>query len=496
MAGIICAYQFFFVPLPANSNTYVMNAICRDAEIRFLESKLQSDKAEFIAVYGRRRIGKTYLIRELFSDRFSFAVSGVLNGDKSEQFQAFADALEDYGYKGDKPKNWMAAFRCLQLLLQKKLKGNKPVVVFIDEIPCLDTRNARFIPALDHFWNGWAAYQKQIKLIVCGSATSWIIGNLIDSHGGLHNRLTAELHLRQFTLLDVERYLNKRRFMWQRLEIVQAYMIFGGVPYYLSLLDPSQSLAQNIDRLLFAEDAPLRREYDRVFKSLFASPETYMRIVQLLAENKSGLTRNEISEKLSLNTGGGLSDMLAALENCDFIRCYSIREKKISSRLGLYQLTDFFTLFHYHFLTAHHSDEHFWVNLLDKPKQNTWFGFAFERVVMAHVPQIKKALGIAGMHTEYYSWRSKISEPKAQVDLLIERADKVINLCEIKYSDAQYIITKDEDMRYRNRIAAFKLETGTRCAIHSTFITTYGLQKGMYSSSVQHSLTIDDLFIE
>ena len=297
-----------------------------------------------------------------------------------------------------------------------------------------------------------------------------------------------------FTLSDVEQYLHKRRFMWQRQEIVRTYMVFGGVPYYLSLLDPSLSFAQNIDRLLFADSAPLRREYDRVFKSLFTSPDTYIRIVQILAEHKSGLTRNEIAEKLHIQTGGTLTAMLTVLENCDFVRCYSVREKKISSRQGIYQLTDFFTLFHFHFLTEKTGDEHYWVNLLDQPKQNIWFGFAFERVVMAHVPQIKQALGIGGMHTEYYSWRSKVSEPKAQVDLLIERADKVINLCEIKYSDAPYIITKDEDMRYRNRIAAFRQETGTRYAIHSTFITTFGLQKGMYSSSIQHSITMDDLF--
>ena len=471
-----------------------MDVVCRNEEIEFLEKKLSSNQAEFIALYGRRRIGKTFLIRQLFSRRFAFAVSGVLNAPTKEQFMVFADALTDYGYKGQMPKNWMEAFRCLQKLLQSKLKGKKPVIVFIDEIPCLDTRNARFIPALDHFWNGWAAHQKQIKLIVCGSATSWMIKNIIDSHGGLHNRLTAELHLRQFTLNEVEQYLRKRHFSWHRIEIAQTYMVFGGVPYYLSLLDPALSLAQNMDKLLFADNAPLQREYDRIFKSLFTAPEAFARIIQLLSEHKSGLTRNEIADKLHIKTGGTLTDMLSALENCDFIRCFYVREKKISSRQGIYQLVDFFTLFHFYFLTKPNTDEHFWTHMLGKPKLNVWYGLAFERVVMSHIPQIKRALGISGMHVDYYAWRSKTMNPGAQIDLLLERSDKVINLCEIKYSDMPYAITKDEATLYHNRLNAFRIETETRCAVQTTYITTCGLRKGMYASTIQHSVTLNDLF--
>lgn len=474
---------------------YMRELIGRNAESRLLEQYIGSSKSEFIAIYGRRRVGKTYLITQTFKDRLAFDMTGVLEGDKEDQMSSFFLSLQKAGYGGVKPKNWIEAFETLKVVLTPALaKGT--VIIFIDELPCLDTPRSGLVKALDLFWNGWATRQKNIKLIVCGSATTWMVDNIIDNHGGLHDRITHELHLHPFTLGETEEYLKTNGFRWNRLSFAQAYMILGGIPYYLSLLDKVQSLTENIDRLFFSADGELRREYDRLFKSLFRNPQPYMKIIQLLSSNRKGLTRSEISEKLGKETGGHLSKMLENLENCDFIRKYCVREKKINSKNGIYQLVDFFTRFHNDFCVKGTTDDHYWSNTLNTPKQNSWYGLAFERLCQAHIPQIKKALGIDRIHTEYYSWRSKESKPAAQIDLVIERADQITNLCEIKYSRAEYAIDSDENAKLQNRVADFERETGIRSAVNLTFITTFGLKPNSYSSDIHYRVQLDALFEE
>lgn len=468
--------------------------IGRNNEIQLLEAYASSGKAEFVALYGRRRVGKTFLIREHFKNHFAFEMTGTIDGTREEQLFNFIQALRKYGYDSKvKPANWAEAFVALQQLLEKKKQTGR-CIVFLDELPCLDTPRAGFVNALDHFWNSWASARKNVMLIVCGSATSWMVSNIIDNRGGLHNRITHEIHLKPFTLREVEQYLQNGKFGWSRLSMVQLYMIMGGTPYYLSLLDNKESLAQNVDRLFFAENGELKREYQRLYASLFRNPGGYMQIVRLLAECKSGLTREEIRKKLDVTTGGHLSRLLNDLVNCDFVRYYNVREKKIKSNAGIYQLTDSFTLFHFTFGKKNTTDEHYWSNTLDTPTQNTWLGLAFERVCMAHIPQIKKALGIDRIHTEYYSWRSKESEPKAQVDLVIERSDQIINLCEVKYAQAPYAISKAEDLKLRTRMENFRQETGTRAGIFLTFITIFGLKQNGYSDGVRAEVCMDDLF--
>lgn len=467
--------------------------IGRNLEQRLLEQYIESPRSEFIAIYGRRRVGKTYLVTETFKDRLAFDMTGVLEGEKEDQMASFFLSLQKSGYGGVKPKTWIEAFEALKIVLEPALaKG--AAVIFIDELPCLDTPRSGLVKALDLFWNGWANRKDNVKLIVCGSATTWMVDNIIDNHGGLHDRITHELHLHPFTLGETEDYLKVNGFRWNRLSVAQAYMILGGVPYYLSLLDKGQSLTANIDRLFFADDAELRREYDRLFKSLFRNPQPYARIIQLLCSNRKGLTRKEISEKIGKETGGHLSKMLENLENCDFIRQYRVKDKKINSKNGIFQLVDFFTRFHNDFCVKGTTDEHYWSNMLNTPRQNTWYGLAFERLCQAHIPQIKKALGIDRIHTEYYSWRSKSSKPAAQVDLVIERADQITNLCEIKYSRAEYSIDSDEYAKLQNRLADFERETGTKGAVNLTFITTFGLKDNSYSSDVHYLVCLDDLF--
>ena len=321
-----------------------------------------------------------------------------------------------------------------------------------------------------------------------------MIRNIIDNHGGLHNRITHEMHLHPFTLHETELYLNANKFNWNRLSTAQAYMILGGIPYYLSLLQPNESLPQNIDRLFFAENAEMHREYKRLFKSLFKNPEPYLLIMEELAKKKSGMTREEIATALDLSSGGGLSDRLEDLVYCDFIRRYYVKEKKIKSTSAIYQMTDFFTFFYLTFCLKPPTNPNFWVSTIDKPIQNTWFGLAYERLAMAHIPQIKRALRIDSIQTNFYSWRSKQSDPAVQIDLIIERADQVTNVCEVKYSQKEYAIDKEEDLRLRDRCGSFKEETKTRAAIHPVLVTTFGMKRNMYSDYITAEVTLDDLF--
>jgi len=332
-------------------------------------------------------------------------------------------------------------------------------------------------------------------LIVCGSATSWMVRNILDNRGGLHNRVTHEIHLHQFSLLQVEQYLQANGMDWDRLTIAQTYMALGGIPYYLSLLNPHLSLAENIDELFSNENGELRREYSRLYRSLFRNADPYMQIIELLYANHQGLTRKEIAAALKMESSGKLTQLLEDLTCCDFIRYYSVKSKRIKSSNGLYVLTDFLSFFHITFFRHPSTDAHFWTNQIDTPRINNWYGLAFERVCMAHIPQIKQALRIDRIRTEYYSWRSKTdTKPKAQIDLLIERADRMINLCEIKYSSEYYTLNQKEKENILRRMSSFRAETDCKKGIVPTLITTYGLNRNKHSDCIKAELCLNDLF--
>jgi hypothetical protein len=369
-------------------------------------------------------------------------------------------------------------------------------VLFIDELPCFDTPKAGFVRAFGHFWNSWGQRHKEVMLVVCGSATTWMIENLIDNHGGLHDRITREMHLRPFNLCETEQMLRAMDIVWDRLAIMQYYMVVGGVPYYLSLVEQGESVNQAIDRLFFADNAPLKREYERLFASLFRKPEPYLEILRVLSRQRMGVTREEIAKAAGLPENGHLTEYLKSLEKCDFIRYYFIKNKKIKKTDGLYQLTDLFVIFHNTYMTKPITDAHYWSVHNHTPLLNNWYGLSFERVCMAHIPQIKHALGIDRIGVEYYSWRSKESAEGAQVDLLLERADRIINLCEMKYSKGLYTLDKDEDLNMRTRMEDFTRETETKYGVMPILVSTYGLKRNMYSGGIQQQVTMDDLFKE
>ncbi|MCF0207769.1 MAG: ATP-binding protein, partial [Bacteroidales bacterium] len=386
---------------------------------------------------------------------------------------------------------WMEAFGFLANLLKSKRVRGRRLVVFIDELPCFDTQNARFVHALDYFWNSKGSWMDNIFFVVCGSATSWMIKNVIDNHGGLHNRITHEIHLRPFDLKETEVYLKSRGVRWNRLSIVQIYMALGGVPYYLGMLDKTKSVAENIDLLFFSDDAELRKEYPRLFKSLFKDPENYVALINALAGCRQGLTRKEIAQMPQFKDNGHLTEMLENLVNCDFIRIYNNGTKQNGS---IYQLTDFYTLFYNKFCKKRTTDDYFWRKHIDTTLMNNWHGLAFERVCMYHFRNIIRALRLDAIHTEFYSWRSRNSEHGAQIDIVIDRSDNVISICEVKYSQSDYLLKKSEYEKILNRIGAFSDEKKGRKAVQPVLITTFKLKQNEYSDIFQRALSLDDLF--
>lgn len=477
--------------------------IGRREEKQLLQSLLEEEEPQFVAVFGRRRIGKTYLVRESFHHRFTFQHTGISNltvrkeSRKQAQLDKFAESLADAGYQcKERLGSWIEAFNCLKEVIRRSEEKKK--VVFIDELSWMDTKDSGLISALESFWNGWATAreEKDIVLIVCASATYWMLDNIVNGKGGLHNRLTGQIHLKPFTLRECEEYMQARHIVFSRHQLLQCYMIMGGVPYYWSLLKRGRSLPQNIDDLFFKENAPLQNEYNNLYRALFSKPEQYIRIVEALSGTQKGISREEISRITKIPGSGELTKKLSELEKCGFIRTYAPFGYK--KRNLIYQLIDNYTLFYHKFLKNRPNDENEWQNLSNTPVVNAWSGTAFERVCLEHIAQIKGALGISGVYTEVNTWRC-LPDPDAgifgsQIDLLIVRKDQVINLCEMKYSEADYIVTAAFDRSQKRKISDFKRKTGTKYAIHSTLITTYGVERNAYTGELQAIVTAEDLF--
>ena len=389
------------------------------------------------------------------------------------------------------PTNWLEAFSQLIDFVQKSSDERK--IIFFDEMPWMDTPRSGFITALEHFWNGWASAQNNIILIVCGSATSWIINNLINNHGGLHNRLTHTIYLKPFTLAECEQYFKWRKIEFNRYQIAEIYMIMGGIPFYLSKFEKGLSVAQNIDNIVFIENSKLKNEFKNLYAALFRNADEYVKIVEALSKKGKGLTRYEISNYSKITSGGGLTKMLQNLEYCGFIRKYHTLNKK--KRDQLYQLIDFYSLFYFKFIQKNeYDDEHFWLNSMDTPLHNSWAGYAFEMLVLQHIAEIKRAMSIAGIQTAVSAWRSETTEPGAQIDLVIKRKDGIINVMEIKYCNQKFTITKAYEENLCNKMRAFKAETQTKHAVHLILMTTFGLNRNEHSEIVQKELILNDLF--
>ena len=476
----------------------------RKKEIMELKKYLSSEQSEFIAVYGRRRVGKTFLIKELLEGQFTFRMTGKENARLGEQLLNFSYAMSDFLGDDHVPQNWTEAFRMLSKNIERLGEGTK--IIFIDELPWLDTQKSKFLGALEYFWNNWAYYRKDIKLIVCGSATSWMLNKLINSRGGLHNRVTHKMPISPFCLEEMEQYFQSRGFNYERPEMIDCYMAVGGVAYYLSLFDKDKSVAENINSLCFTNGGELADEFYRLYKSLFKKAENHIAVINALSSARKGMTRLELINKTKLLNNGNFTTLLKELETCEFIRSYYPFGKKKKNKM--FQLTDQFSLFYLYFMKDKSNvGKNYWLQKIGTPEYAAWSGYSFETVCLHHIEQIVNALGISGTFYSPCSWSYRPSEAilndadadedlksGGQIDLLIDRNDKTISVCEMIYASGEYEITKAYANHVEQRLRTFRKVTSTKKSFSIVYVTPFGLYNNMYARKVNKQITADDLF--
>ena len=482
----------------------MINLVGRAKESKELLTIYNSGRSEFVAVYGRRRVGKTFLIDEVLTGKITFRHAGLSPIDEKNKSNSLSEQLKHFYFslvfqgmkKSHKPTSWLEAFFMLETWLASKDDGSRQVV-FLDELPWMDTPRSGFLTALEAFWNTWACHRHNFMLVVAGSANSWILDNLINNHGGLYGRVTHEIELTPFALFECEKFFESRNIIMSRYDIVQSYMALGGIPYYLAYFEKELSFAQNIDALFFDKKAKLKNEYDRLFSSIFANPEEMKKIVEFLNTRHSGYTRKDISSGVGIPTSGSLSKMLNALIASDFI------EKYVPFGMGKrdehYRLKDPFCIFYLKFIKQNGSGSGMlWATNLDSQNVVVWRGISFENVCMNHIRQIKQALGIAGVSSEQSSWALAGDDyfEGVQIDLLISRKDNIVNLCEMKFYSDEFSVDKSYDRKIARRINVLLEKVSKKTAIHTTLVTTFGLKHNEYFGDFTNVITLDDLFKE
>ena len=470
-----------------------MDLIGRHAERATFDHCFKSSESRLVALYGRRRVGKTFLVRKYFEGKLRFEISGLHNADMQEQLLHFSKTIADYGlYEAslNPATTWMEAFYLLAKLIDS-MKSKKKKVLFIDELPWFDTQRSKFLMAFGHFWNDYCSKRSDILMIICGSAASWMIKKILKNKGGLHNRVSERIRLTPFSLHETQLFLRAKGIDLSRYDITQLYMTTGGVPFYLDAIRKGESVFQYVDRVCFKKDGILNGEYEELFQSLFDGSNNHYNIVATLADKKKGLTRNEIVDHSNLSSGGTLTKVLDELIESGFVQQVIPYQKKKTK--ALYKLVDSFVIFYHKFMKdARVASMPYWLNMVDKQSWISWSGLAFERLCHYHKDQIRKSLGLEAIYSEMSSW----SNDEAQVDLLIDRADRVINLCEIKFHRDEYAIDKTYAAQLRKKKTQLgRLKSAKRKSIFITMITVYGVQDNEYFKElVQSQVTLSALF--
>lgn len=466
----------------------------RNNEKKLLREAMDSGAPELIALFGRRRVGKTFLIRQYLSKFLVFEFTGTRDAKLGAQLENFKKALgkaigSDKIYQTS--ANWGDAFDQLSHYLAPKLTAGRSVV-FLDEFPWLNTHKSAFLPAFDHWWNSWGTKQRNLVVVICGSAASWMIRNIVNNKGGLHNRITRKIRLLPFNLNETEEFLHALNVHIDRYQILQLYMAMGGIPHYLKEVKKGESSIQAIGRMCFTKDGLLTSEFNNLYHSLFDDATRHLAIVRVLAGNNSGLTRSEIIDKAGLTSGGTITGLLEELIESGFVMDWRPYDKK--SKDTIYKLGDEFTHFYLKFIEKSRSlGDGIWQS---GQSWKSWSGVAFERICLKHIAQIKKELGIESIYTEASAWRFLPKKSKgSQIDLLLDRKDFVINLCEMKYAESVFVIDKGYAAELENKRNIFKNQTKTRKSIFLTFITSFGIKNNEYAKRlIQHSITMDALF--
>lgn len=472
-----------------------MKIIGRRTEKKELEQCERSKKSELVCVYGRRRVGKTFLVEQTFGDYFAFRATGLENGNTRQQLKAFNQRLVECGSEEKKiPADWFEAFSRLDAVLSKdgiKHSPNNKKIVFFDEFPWFATPKSDFLLAFEEFWNRRGTQSGDLLFIICGSATSWIIKNIIDNTGSLYHRVTCQIFVSPFTLSESEVFFKDREFDWSREQILECQMVFGGLPFFMDLLNGNESFRQNVDRLLFRPNALLCDESNRLLEATLSKSPIYEQILSKLSHYNYGLKRSICQEELKLPNGSfgrAVEDLVKCGYVVEFKRNY---EKNNPTYI---QLVDPFLLFHYHFLSKDKK-----INDYEELVNNTgaylnWRGHAFEVLCMYHINQIKTALGISGVKANCYSWTNPEQKDSAQIDLVIERDDRITNLCEMKYTDKPFSVSKDYDSDLLRKRDIFKEKTGTKNALKIVLVSVNGLAGTANTEHISEVITLDDLF--
>lgn len=474
--------------------------VAREPEQAVLQQALRSRDPELIAVFGRRRIGKTFLVRQFFGDQIAFEVTGSHAGDMTTQLEAFATAMSratDAPGPLAAPSSWVDAFRQLEAHLQRKLGGPRKCVVFFDELPWLATRRSGFLSAFEHFWNGWASAQPGLVVVICGSAASWMLQKVVKQRGGLHNRVTRRIRLRPLTLGETERYLIARGVHLDRHQILELYMAFGGVPHYLNQVRPGWSAAQSIDEACFRRDGLLRDEFKQLYAALFEHSTRHESVIRALASRRSGLERAELLEATGLASGGTTTKILEELEESGFIaRRAPLGRQRRDAR---YQLTDAYSMFFLAWIERHRgTTEGAWHRYRSSPRFRAWSGLTFEAICLGHVGALKRALGIGAVESEDAPWRHAAEggdDEGAQVDLVLDRADRSVTLCEMKFVDHEFVIDKAYAHELERKRRVFRRVTQTSKTVFLALVTIYGLRDNLHAQRLaMQVVTMQDLF--
>ena len=470
--------------------------IGREEEIKILARLLDSKEPELLAIYGRRRVGKTFLIRSYYKQHLVFSCTGQYNGKTPRQLVKFAEQLNAY-FPGERiiptPANWQQAFVALRERLDT-LKNSKKKVIFFDELPWLDSRKSGFLSEFSYFWNTYISQRNDILVVICGSAASWIIDKVVNSKGGLHNRITQRIRLLPFTLHETQAYLQQKNIHLDQYQLLRLYMVMGGVPAYLTAIQRGLSAEQNIENCCFTKDGVLTNEFVNLYTALFNHPDNHIEVIRALSRKNKGLTRSEILQTGKLLTGGTITKVLNELEESGFIeKTYPFGKKEKDS---LYRLIDEYSLFYLKFIERDGRQDT-WSGIQKTPAYTAWSGYAFENICFKHIRQIKNALQIGGVQTTISSWVQvgKGENPGAQIDLVIDRADNCINLCEMKFSIDQFSIEKKYAESLQNKVSIFRLATSKKKTLLLTFITTYGITENAYKTQlVDSEVRMDALF--
>ncbi|HMP28320.1 MAG TPA: ATP-binding protein [Saprospiraceae bacterium] len=469
--------------------------IGRFEEVKILNNLLKTNESELVAVIGRRRVGKTFLVKKTYEKQMIFKLTGIQDASKKEQLENFSIALSE-AYQSNvelkQPKSWLTAFNMLKTFINNKTTKTKKVI-FLDELPWLASSRSGFLQAFDHFWNSWAVDQN-IIVVISGSAATWMITNVLEHKGGLHNRVTKTIKLYPFTLSEVEEYFKSKNINLPRYDILSIYMAIGGIPYYIKEVVRADSAVSAINRICFGKNAHLFGEFDKLYKSLFTNYQDHIAVIRALAKKHKGLTRNEILKETKLSTGGAFTLVLRELEESSFIESYRPYGKK--ERDTLYRIYDEFSLFFIDFIERNKNNDEFWIKNSNVTSVKTWSGYSFESVCIKHIKPIIKALGISGISTEQFSFYKPKSEHGEgfQIDMLIDRLDNAINICEMKYYNTEIILNADTSKMIRLRKANFIAATKTKKQVMTTLITTYGLVQNLHSSVIDQCITMDVLF--